>query len=65
MVKKVHVTISNADGLLVEEGVAAPDVMGYLWTYTATSTNDNFDGNRIVIIASDMPGNIATEEQTL
>ena len=64
-VKEVKVTITNADGSLVEEGAATPDAIGYQWKYTATSANDDLDGDRIVITASDMPGNISKEEQTL
>ena len=65
MVKEVKVRISSADGTLVEDGYAAPDAVGYVWTYIATSTNDDMDGNRIEIIASDLPGNIAVEEKIL
>ena len=65
MVKEVKVTITNADGSLVEKGDAAPDVGGYLWTYTATQVNDNLEGDKIEIAASDLPGNITREEQSI
>ena len=58
-VKEVKVTITNADGSLVEEGAAAPDAVGYIWTYTATSANDSLEGDRIEITASDFPGNVS------
>ena len=61
LVKSVKVTITNADGSLVEEGSAISDAVGYLWTYTATSTNDNLDGDKIEITASDLPGNVSQE----
>jgi hypothetical protein len=56
-VKAVHVRISNADGSLVEEGAAVQSV-GNLWTYTATQTNESLEGDKIVISASDLPGNM-------
>ena len=52
-------------GSLVETGAAQPDPIGYLWTYTAIQENDNLAGNKIEIIAFDMPGNLATETPTL
>ena len=58
-VKEVKLTITNADGTLVEEGFAAPDAIGYLWKYTATATNDSLDGDKIEITVSDLPGNVA------
>jgi hypothetical protein len=63
-VKSVRVQINNADGSLVEEGEAAYDA-GNLWIYTATQNNDSLDGDRILITASDLPGNIASEERNL
>jgi hypothetical protein len=62
-VSSVTVSITNADGSPVEEGAATP--AGYLWLYTATAANDTLAGDRILLTASDLPGNIATEEQTL
>ncbi|MDR1879169.1 MAG: hypothetical protein LBQ64_06365 [Bacteroidales bacterium] len=64
-VKSVHVQINNADGSLVEEGEAVPDVTGQLWTYTTTQNNDNLNGDKIVVSACDHPGNITKEEQIL
>jgi hypothetical protein len=39
--------------------------IGDLWIYTATRLNGMLEGDRIVITASDLPGNVTTEEQTL
>jgi hypothetical protein len=61
MVKSVRVTITNADGTLVEEGAAVPDAVGYIWTYAATSANDCLEGDRIEITASDLPGNLSQD----
>jgi hypothetical protein len=63
-VKSVHVQISNADGSLVEEGEALQNAEN-LWIYTATKNNESLDGDKIVIAASDMPGNITREEWEL
>ena len=60
-VKEVKVTITNADGSLVEEGAAAPDTVGYVWTYTATAANNSLEGDRIEITASDFPGNVSQD----
>jgi hypothetical protein len=63
-VKSVHVHISNADGTLVEEGYAVNSA-GNIWIYAATQNNESLDGDKIVITASDLPGNIVTEETVL
>ena len=61
MVKSVHISISNDDGSLVEEGDAVADASGYIWTYTAVQENDNLDGDKIVVSVSDLPGNVVEE----
>jgi hypothetical protein len=63
-VKSVHVKINNADGFLVEEGYASRSA-GNLWIYTATQNNESLDGDRILITASDLPGNIVAEERSI
>jgi hypothetical protein len=64
-IKSVHLRVTNADGSLVEEGEAQPDASGHAWTYTATRTNDNLEGDKIEINVSDLPGNITREEHLL
>ena len=59
MVKNVHVTITNEDGILVEEGEAVKQVNGLDWLFTATVQNDSFTGDKIVVRAYDLPGNVA------
>ena len=44
---------------------ATPDRVGYLWIYTATSTNDSLDGDRIEITVSDLPGNVTQDTVTV
>jgi hypothetical protein len=65
LVKMVAVSITNADGSLVEEGEAQSDASGHLWTYTATEVNDNTEGDKITVFVKDLPENITQEEQTL
>ncbi|MDR2774850.1 MAG: hypothetical protein LBC19_08935 [Tannerella sp.] len=63
-VKYVKVRISNADGSLVEEGEAVKE-LGDVWIYTAIRNNESLEGDKIVITASDLPGNIVRDEQML
>jgi hypothetical protein len=63
-VKSVHVQIINADGSQVEEGEAAHSA-GDLWIYTAVQNNENLVGDKIIVTASDLPGNIAEKERML
>jgi hypothetical protein len=59
-VKSVHVSISNADGSMVEEGYASSGP-GNRWTYIVIQNNESLDGDKIVVSASDIPGNITTD----
>jgi hypothetical protein len=63
-VKSVKVEIRNADGSLLEEGNAAQSAGG-LWIYTTTRDNDNLDGDKITVTASNLPGNVTHEEREL
>jgi hypothetical protein len=59
-VKSVRVNISNHDGSWSEEGEATQSV-GNLWIYVATQNIDTLEGSKIVISASDLPGNVTSE----
>jgi len=59
MVKNVEVTITNEDGTLVEEGDAVKQGNGVDWIFTATVKNDSLTGDKIVVKAYDIPGNVA------
>jgi hypothetical protein len=63
-VKTVTVSITNADGSLVEEGSAVQSI-GALWIYTTEQNNESLDGDKIVVAASDLPGNVTQEETTI
>lgn len=64
-VTSVHVQINNSDGSLVEEGEAVQDANGITWVFTATQANASLAGDKIVVTATDNPGNDTTAEQTL
>ena len=64
-VSKVHVTIENGDGSLVEEGDAVADAIGLHFTYTATVTNASVTGDKITVTAFDNPGNETASSKTL
>jgi len=64
-VQQVHLAIYNADGSLVEMGDAVKQANTVDWVYVATAANESTAGDRIVIRASDKPGNIAEQEQAL
>ena len=60
MVKAVSVKIVNADGEL-EEGEAVQGA-GIFWVYTATRDNNSIETSKIIVSASDIPGNLTVEE---
>lgn len=65
MVKSVTVAIYNNDGSLVEQGNAVASPNGLDWVYKATTSNGSIAGDKIVIRASDLPGNIAEQDVNL
>ncbi|GET34717.1 hypothetical protein PbJCM13498_35800 [Prolixibacter bellariivorans] len=64
-VAEVTVTIQNADGTEVESGTAQLEPGTIWWRYTATATNESLDGDKIMIRATDVPGNLTEEEKSL
>jgi len=64
-VTAVSVEIYNADGSLVEKGPAVADAAGNHFTYTATTVNAALTGDKIVIKASDLPGNLTEKQEIL
>jgi len=61
----VSVAIYNADGSEVEHGLAVQSANGVEWVYTATADNASLDGDKIVVLATDLPGNETSEEKGL
>jgi len=63
-VVQVRVTIVNEDGTQVEEGDAVQQDNMLDWVYTATADGGDTAGDKIVVRASDKPGNITEREQS-
>jgi hypothetical protein len=63
-VESVFVNITNIDGSLVEEGYAVKGLANS-WVYVAQQTNENLEGDRILITAADLPGNVTEQEEVL
>jgi len=61
----VTVTILNADGSEVEKGNAVREPGSGWWQYIATATNESLDGDKIIIRASDIPGNLTQKDQQI
>ena len=57
MVSQVWVAICIKDGNILEQGEAQRLANGVDWLYTATVNNTIMAGNKIVVRASDLPGN--------
>lgn len=64
-VDDVTVTILNADGSEVEKGNAVREPGSGWWQYIATATNESLDGDKIIIRASDIPGNLTQKDQQI
>jgi hypothetical protein len=64
-VTQVDVTIYNSDGTLVEHGLAIQQADGLNWNYTATVANVSLAGDKIVVKAYDLPGNLTEKQTTL
>jgi len=64
-VDEVRVTVMSATNTIIESGIAIVNAEGNLWTYTATQTNANIPGSKIIATAKDIAGNIGTLEESL
>jgi hypothetical protein len=64
-VKSVVVTIHNGDGTLQEEGDAALEENQLDWIYTTNSNNTSLTGDKITIIAADIPDNLTKQEKVM
>lgn len=62
----VSVTIKDCSGNVIESGAATESANGADWIYTATvTTASTAPACKMVITASDMPGNVTKQEVTL
>ncbi|MBL0740736.1 hypothetical protein [Chryseolinea lacunae] len=64
-VKTVMVEILNADGSSVEKGSAVLQPESGVWEYVATVENADRIGDKVVVVATDRPGNTTTKELVL
>lgn len=64
MVADVEVAIYSKAGTLLEQGPAELDGNGINWIYTTQKANGQLSGSKLVIRASDLPGN-TTEKATV
>ena len=61
-VNNVKVAIYDAEGVLVEEGLAEANADGISWSYIVTTPNENFIGSVIRASAFDIPENVGILE---
>lgn len=61
----VKLQIKDSADSLIEEGLAVLSANNADWIYTATVLNPGFAGNKLIISAADLPGNISTLEVIL
>ena len=64
-VEIVQVKIEKSNGDLLEEGTAVLQPDGLNWQYTTTTDNGNSAGNKVSIIATDLPGHSIVEQKTI
>jgi hypothetical protein len=64
-VTQVTLAIYNSDNTLVEEGKAVQAADLADWVYTVTKENTNLTGDKIIVKASDLPGNITESDQMI
>ncbi len=62
LVTEVNVAMYNQAGALVEEGPATLHDNGVDWVYTTQRPNANVTGSKLVVRASDLPGNTLQKE---
>lgn len=64
-VASVKVSITNAAGMVIEQGDALLQANGLDWLYTATLQNDGVQGSMISVSAKDLPANETVGELLL
>lgn len=62
LVTEVTVALYNQAGALVEEGPATLHDNGVDWLYTTQKQNANVAGSKLIVRASDLPGNTLEKE---
>ena len=64
-VESVKLIIKDSADSTIEEGAAVLSANGVDWIYTATAVHPGLAGTKLIISASDIPGNITTQEVIL
>jgi hypothetical protein len=64
-VESVKLIIKDSTDSTIEEGLAILSANGVDWIYTATAVHPGLAGTKLIISASDIPGNITRQEVTL
>lgn len=65
LVTEVSVALYNRAGALVEEGLAQQHENGVDWVYTTQKQNAEVKGSKLIVRASDLPGNTVEKEVVL
>ncbi len=61
----VHVKVAAAGGTTIEQGQAVQSPNGLDWVYTFTAENSEVAGSKLIITATDLPGNTTVLEKIL
>jgi len=64
-VEGVSLIIKDSADSMIEEGSAVLSANNVDWIYTATAINPSLAGTKLIINATDIPGNISTQEVIL
>ena len=64
-VVSVHVKLTDAADVIIEQGLAVQSSNGLDWVYTFTVENSEVAGSKLVITATDLPGNRTVLEKIL
>ncbi len=64
-VESVHVKLASAGGTMIEQGQAVQSPNGLDWVYTFTAENTEVAGSKLLITATDLPGNKTVVEKIL
>ena len=64
-VVSVHVKLTSAADSIIEQGLAVQSPNGLDWVYTFTVENSVVAGSKLIITATDLPGNKTVLEKVL
>ncbi len=64
-VQSVHVKLVSVSDAIIEQGLAVQSPNGLDWVYTITVENSDVAGSKLVITATDLPGNKTVLEKVL